>query len=627
MLQAIRSRASSIFVKILFGVLVIAFGVWGIGDIFRNRGSDTVVATVGDRKIDIRTLNQAVRQDAERWRQALHGTTLDDAQLKQLGVVDQALQGLIDEQLTALEVQHLGLGISEDAIDNMIRSNRAFQNPQGQFDPTLYLRFVETQHMTPPQFKATLRGDIVRQELEGALIAGVHPPAELVDALYRARAEKRTAEALVLPPSAVADPGTPSDSDISAYYDKHKEEFRVPELRSFRLGVLQLADIAAKITVPEDRLSQAYQNRISEFATPEQRHFEQILLPDEAKAKTAAAELAQGKDFATVAKDVAGAAPDTLDLGFFKKDDLPPQLAGPAFALKPGGTTAPIQTALGWHILRLVEVKPGATQPFDAVKAKLAQEIARDEAGDRMAKLYNKVEDALAGGSTFDEVAKQFDLKVTKIDNIDANGHDGDGKPVELPISGADILKTAFSTDAGQVSELNDLGDNGYYVLQVDKVTPASVKPLDAVKPQVIALWQQEKRNAALDALAKEIVTDVKAGKPLAEIASQHKLTPFTTAPLSRAGGDPKLPPTLVASLFDAKPGTPVYGPGSNGYVVAVVKQVIAADPAKDAAGAAQFADRLVTPGLRNDMLDEFDRALRQRYPVSIDRAAVAHAF
>ena len=627
MLQAIRSRASSFVVKILFGVLVISFGVWGIGDIFRNRGADTTVAKVGGHNIDIRTLNQAVQQDAERWRQALHGTTLDNEQLKQLGIVDTALQRLIDGQLTDLEVSHLGLAVSDQAIDDMIRANKGFQNAQGQFDPSLYLQFVASQHMTPQQFKAQLRDDIGRQNLEEALVAGIKPPAVLVDTLYRMRAEKRTAEAVVLPPSAAADPGTPSDTDIAAFYDKHKDEFRVPELRSFSLGTLLLDDVAAQIKVPDDKLKQEYQNRLNEFQAPEERHFEQILLPDEDKAKAAAAELAQGKDFATVAKDIAGATPDTLDLGFFKEDDLPAQLAKPAFALKPGETTPPIHDALGWHILRLVEVKPAATQPFDAVKDKLAKEIARDEAGDQMAKQYDKLEDALAGGATFAEVAQRFGLKVTKVENVDANGRGSDGKPAELPVSSADILKTAFSTDAGQMSQLDDLGENGYYVLQVDKVTPAAVKPLDQVKPQVVELWQQEKRDAALEALAKEIAGEVKSGKPLAEIAAQHKLTTFTTAPLSRAGGDPKVPPTLAASIFGAKPGEAVYAKGNDGYVVAVVKDVIAADPAKDQKGVQEFADRLVAPGLRDDMLDEFDQALRKQYPVSIDQNAVGRAF
>ncbi len=627
MLQAIRSKASSLVVKILFGVLILTFGVWGIGDIFRNRSASTVAATVGDRKIDVQQLSQAVRQDAERWRQALRGATPDSEQLKQLGIVDSALQRLIGRELVDLEIRRLHLAVSDEALDELIRSNRAFQNDKGVFEPQLYQQFVAAQHMTSSQFKASLRGDLLRQQLDGALIDAIAPPSELVDALYRSRAEKRVAEGLVLPSSAAADPGTPGEADLQAFYDQHQDDFRVPELRSFSLGVLLLDDIAAEINVPDDKLREEYQNRSAEFHAPEQRRFEQILLPDEAKANEAAAQLAQGKDFAEVAKDVAGAAPDTLDLGFFKKDDLPPPLADPAFALKQGETTRPIEDALGWHILRLVEVKPEETQPFDSVKEKLAQEIARDQAADQIEKIRGKVEDALAGGATLAELVRRFGLKQSKIDTVDANGGGADGKPVELPASGADILKTVFDTPSGEMSQLNDLGEAGYYVLQIDAVTPATVKPLDAVKPQATQLWQQDKRDAALAQLAKEIADQVTAGKKLSDIAAERKLESFITQPLTRAGGDPKLPASLVASLFGAKPGLAVFGQGSDGYVVAEVKEVIPADPAKDEKQVAQFSDRLVAPGMRDDILQQFDKALRQRYPVSIDPAVVARAF
>ncbi len=36
MLQAIRSKAGSFVVKALFALLILTFGIWGIGDIFRN---------------------------------------------------------------------------------------------------------------------------------------------------------------------------------------------------------------------------------------------------------------------------------------------------------------------------------------------------------------------------------------------------------------------------------------------------------------------------------------------------------------------------------------------------------------------------------------------------------------
>ena len=626
MLSAIRSKASSLPVKLLFGVLVIAFAIWGIGDIFRNRSADTTVATVGSRKIDQRQLVQAINDDAEKLRGMFGGTRPDAEQLKQLGIVDNALQTLINRDLVDLEVDHLGLALSDGAVSQTIRSNRNFQDEKGQFDPNRYKAVLANQRMTVPQFETLLRGDMVRQHLSHALIAGSEPPPELVDMLYRSRAEHRIADVATVPPSAAGDPGTPGDAELSAFYDQHKDEFRVPELRSFNVGELLIDDVAAGIAVPEDKLRDEYQARAAEFHTAEQRHLQQILLPDEAKAKEAEAQLASGKDFAVVAKDVADATPDMIDLGFFGRDDLPPKLAEAAFAAKQGVPTQPIQDELGWHILRATEIKPEVTQPFDAVKDKLKTEVAREMAGDQIAKMANDIDDALAGGSNFADVAQRFNLKVTKVENVGANGRDLAGKEVELPQPGADILRTAFGTDAGQTSQLNEMGEAGYYVVQVDKVTPPAVKPLDAVKADAIKLWQDDKRNAALENLAKEMTDAVNGGQKLADVAAAHKVPVFTSAPLQRAHGDDKVPAALVAKIFETDAGKAVSARGTDGYAVAQVKAIEPADPSKDSAAVQRLAQQL-TPSMREDLLQEFDQALRERYPVSVDQAAVARAF
>ena len=626
MLSAIRSKASSLPVKLLFGLLVIAFAIWGIGDIFRGRGSDTTVATVGSRKIDQRELVQAINEDSERLRGMFGGTRPDPEQLKQLGIVDNALQRLINRDLVDLEIDHLGLALSNGAVSQAIRSNRAFQDEKGQFDPARYKAVLANQRMTVPQFESLLRGDMVRQHLSHALAIGVAPPPALVDTLYRSRAEHRIAEVATVPPSAAGDPGTPNDTELTAFYDQHKDAFRVAELRSFNVGQLLLDDVAAQIDVPEDKLREEYQARAAEFHTAEQRHLQQILLPDEAKAKDAEAQLAAGKNFATVAKEVADATPDMIDLGFFSRDDLPPKLGDEAFAAKQGEPTHPIQDELGWHILLTTEIKPDVTQPLEAVKDKLKTEIAREMAGDQIAKAANQVDDALAGGAPFADVVQRFNLKVSKVDNVDANGRDLAGKEIEVPQPGAEILHTAFATAAGQTSQLNEMGDAGYYVVQVDKVTPAAVKPLDAVKADAIKLWQDDKRNVALENLAKEMTDAVNGGKKLADVAAAHKIPTFTSAPLQRAHGDDKVPAALVAKIFETDAGKAVSARGTEGYAVAQVKEIQPADPAKDS-DAVQRLSQQLAPSMREDLLQQFDQALRQRYPVSVDQTAVTRAF
>jgi peptidyl-prolyl cis-trans isomerase D len=397
-------------------------------------------------------------------------------------------------------------------------------------------------------------------------------------------------------------------------------------LRSFNAALLLLEDIAAGIAVPEEKLREEYQNRVAEFHTPEQRHLQQILLSDEAKAKEAETALAAGKDFAQVAQEVAGATPESLDLGFATREEMPPALGDAAFALKPGEVTKPIEDSFGWHIVRMVEVKPEETQPFEAVKEKLAKEVARDMAGDQIAKLANQVDDAVAGGTPFAEIVQRFGLKLSKLESVDAGGRNAEGKPVDLPQGSDAILRTAFTTAAGQVSQLNELGESGYYMVQVETVTPSTVKPLDEVREPVVALWQQETRDAALASLSKEIVGEVGEGKSLADIAKARSFQTFTMQPMPRSGGDPKVPPVLVARLFEAKIGGVVSAKGDAGYLVAQLKEILPPDPTAQTAGTARLSQQLGAQ-MQDDLLREYDQALRDRYPVSIDQAAVARAF
>src|SRR5271165_2174957 len=108
MLQAIRSRAGSFVVKLLFALLILTFGIWGIGDIFRTRGSDTVVATVGDQSIRAEELQTAVRRALEQL-SARFGSAIDLQQAKKFGLIDETLGQLIDRSLVDQEVGRLQL--------------------------------------------------------------------------------------------------------------------------------------------------------------------------------------------------------------------------------------------------------------------------------------------------------------------------------------------------------------------------------------------------------------------------------------------------------------------------------------------------------------------------------------
>jgi peptidyl-prolyl cis-trans isomerase D len=349
-----------------------------------------------------------------------------------------------------------------------------------------------------------------------------------------------------------------------------------------------------------------------------------MLLPDEAAAKNAKAQLDSGQDFASVAKTLANADASSTDLGWVKKDDLPDQLASVAFSLPKGKTSDPVQTSFGWHILMVTDIKPAATQSLDSVKDALTKDIQRDAAGDAIAKTANDIDDATAGGASFDQIAQKFGLKTQKIAAIDAQGRGPDGKPIDLPQPSDAVLQQAFTAGQGETSPLSELGEDGYFLVHVDKVTPAEVRPLDDAKKDVIAAWQAEQQKAALEKLAASMVDDVNGGKSLKDVANAHKLTMTTSQPLARTSDAPTAPPSLIAALFGAKPNAAVSAAAGDNVVVAQLKTIQPADPAQDQAGVKQLTDQL-SASMKSDMLDAYTQTLRSTFPVEINQTNLDH--
>jgi len=279
----------------------------------------------------------------------------------------------------------------------------------------------------------------------------------------------------------------------------------------------------------------------------------------------------------------------------------------------------PVQTSFGWHILMVTDIKEAATQSFDSVKDALTKDIQRDAAGDTIAKTANDIDDATAGGASFEQVVQKFGLKAQKVAVIDAQGRGPDGKPIDLPQPSEAVLQQAFTVGQGETSPLSELGEDGYFLVHVDKVTPAEVRPLADARKDVIAAWQAEQQKDALEKLAASMVGDVNGGKSLKDVAAAHKLTITTSPPLARTSDAPTAPPSLIAALFSAKPNAAVSAAAGDNVVVAQLKTIQPADPAQDEAGVKRLTDQL-SASMKSDMLNAYTQTLRTTFPVEINQ-------
>jgi peptidyl-prolyl cis-trans isomerase D len=625
MLQAIRSRAGSFVVKLLFALLILTFGIWGIGDIFRSRSSDTTVATVGDRSIRADELQTALRRALEQL-SARFGSAIDLQQAKQFGLVDETLNQLIDRSLVDQEVARLQLDVSDDLIRNVITGNPSFKGSDGQFDRNTFNAILAANRLTEEQYVALLRHDIPRNDLLHAVTAGAVVPQPIVDILYQYRNEKRIADIVSFPNTGAGDVGLPSEDELKSFYEAHPDLFRAPEYRGFALASLKPDDLVKDIEIPETKLKEEYDQRREELQIPERREVEQILAPSEEKAKEAEAALAAGKDWRDVATTIAGQNSDTIDLGMMKREEMPAALGDVAFELPLNKPSEPVKTPLGWHILRVAKIEPAAAQSFEQVKDKLEADLARQEAIDRIYKVANQVDDALAGGATIDDAAAKFGLKVTTVAAVDVGGHDPDDKPIALPVSPGDVLKLAFATNEGQTSRVTEALDGGIFVLRADKVISSAVKPLDEVKEKATAAWQADKRRDTVAKQAQELAAAVKPDGKLAAIAAEKGMKATTSAPFTRhPEQNSPVPLVLVDKLFAAKPGEVITASDAAGSYVAQLDEV--QKPESPPQSATASLSHELDSRQQADLAEEFTQALRSRFPVEINHEVLDKLF
>jgi peptidyl-prolyl cis-trans isomerase D len=624
MLQAIRGRAASWIVKILFVLLIVSFAAWGVADWVRSAATPSVVAEVGPVRIDPGVFQQAVAAEMQRFRQVL-GPNFDRDQARQFGIGDRVIEQIVSDTLLELEARRLGVTVTDAELASTIRDNPAFRDPSGQFDRNRFEAVINRAGYSEQRFTEELRKQIARTQAVRPIMDGAEPPKAIIDAMLRYRGERRVAETFVVPPVAANKIAAPTDAQLEDYLKANNAKFMRPEYRTLSYVSLSPAALADKITVSEADAKEAYQGRLDEFTTAEQRTVEQLLLPDQAAADTASQDLADGADFAALAKSLGKSASDT-SLGTVARAGLPDEFAEPIFALTAPGVTKPVKSPFGWTIFKVTAIKPGSVEPFESVKTKLIEEIKKEKAGDAVPDLANKLEDALAGGGELDAAAQKVDLAIQKTPPLDRRGQGIDGKPVAgLPAAGPQgnpLLSTAFGLTEGKTSSLIETSDDSYLAVRVDQITPAVLPPLADIKPAVTAAWTQAQRDTATKQRADALADKVKAGTDMTAAAREAGAELKTSPAFTRDGAGAQLPANIVTTLFGGAAGTVAVAETAEGYVVARLKEVQPVDPATADAQRTKLRDEL-RQALGSDLLQEFQTSLRNRYSVSINQRAV----
>jgi len=512
-----------------------------------------VVADVEGQTVTVAQFRQRYNAQIQAYR-AAYGGQLSDQLLRQLGIEQQILQQMVDEQAALVEAERHGIAVSDEELAQQIFAIPGLQENGRFIGEQRYELILRSQvpPMTKAMFEENLRRSMMIDKLRAALTDWLAVSDAEVEREFRLRNERVRLQVVALTAEAFRSQVTVSDADVAAYFESREETYRVGEQRKVRMLLLDREEAEKRVIIPATEAQRYYNNNINLYQTPDQIRASHILLTlagkDEAAVRKQAEELLQqvkaGADFAALAKKFSedpGSRDQGGDLDYFGRGRMVPEFEAAAFALEPDQVSDLVRTQFGFHIIKLADKKPALTRPFEEVRPQIEEQLRGQRAGEqlaaRAADLANRIEDA----EDLESVARESALTVTESDFF--------GREDPIPGLGVapQVAVEAFELEDGQVSAPIESPRGPVFITPAGRRDPY-LPTLDQVRDRV---RNDAIRDRATELSRQRAVQIASALRSTADFAAAAKAQGFPTRDTQLVPRGSPLPDIGVSAEVD----------------------------------------------------------------------------
>ncbi|AHE55226.1 peptidylprolyl isomerase [Sphingomonas sanxanigenens] len=520
--RALSSRVGIVIAGLLLAVIAVGFAMTDIGNTLNGSGQQPGkgdrLAKIGDEALYAGDVRQAMEAalDAERRR----NPTLDMAGLIAAGGFEQVLDGLIAERAVDLFGREQGLRASKKLVDGEIASIPAFQGATGKFDQQTFLRLLRENNLTEDQLRDQIQRQLVGRHLMVPVSAAAKAPRQLALPYASLLLEQREGTLAAIPAQAMDRGADPTAAELDQFYKRNLRRFTVPERRVIRFAPFGPATLP-KVAPTEAEVAKAFADRKAEFAARETRTLTQVILPTREAALALAQKVRGGAAIADAARAVGLEASNTgaIEKAMFAEASAP-AVANAAFSAAREAVTDPVQSPLGWHVVRVDAITAVPARTLDQVRPELTAAIDASKTQAAIAALQTKIQDAIDEGATFDEIVAANKLGVTTTPAVTATGADPDKPDMAPPPQMAEVLRPAFDAEADDDPAVVPVGppaQQSFALMDVVRILPPAPRPLTdpRMKEAVTADFIADRQSKAARAVALAVIAKVSKGMAL----------------------------------------------------------------------------------------------------------------
>ena len=221
------------------------------------------------------------------------------------------------------------------------------------------------------------------------------------------------------------------------------------------------------------------------------------------------------------------------------------------FAAAKNEAVGPIQSELGWHIMKATDIKAGSKEDESKVKKQIAQTIANEKVYEVAYDIINGIEDKIGAGSSLEEIAEDMGVKTYRVKGMKENG-----EAASLPgsyasvLTGSNIINAVFSYNKGEISQAVET-DEGFVFVKVDNITDSHPQSIETALKKKKKMWRE-------------------SGDDISEAAGRYNLKVVTTEPLTRSQSFAGLSQPQMLELFNDAARTPKQIDRETQHIIAV---------------------------------------------------------
>jgi len=511
----------------------------------------------------------------------------------------QAVQQLIMQKAIIAEAERMGLRATDDEVRDELQHGRYSSTffPNGNFiGQDAYQERLQQANLSVAQFEQSVKDEILFDKLQGLVAGG----ATVTDAEVRQEFDKRNTKVkfdyAVLRKDDLLKSINPTEAELKDFYEKNKASYAnaIPEKRKVSYAIIDNAKLAAEATVSPSDLQAYYDQHRDEYRVPEQVNVRQILIKTplpgadgktDPKALDAARnkaddilkQLKGGAKFEELARKYSEdpSAKDGGSVGWVKRGGFPvADVEKAAFSLPKGGTSDVINAGYAFVILHVDDKQDAHARTFAEVKADiepiLKQQKASRAAADAADALMNQ---ARANG--LEKAAAAKGLQVITTDFV--------SRTDALPgIGASQSFMEAVFTSAEKAPPDQVQLPQGYAIFRVDAVKPPQTPTFDEIRSRVETEFRNQKVAALLSQKTQELSDRAKASHDLKKAAKELGATVKTSDLVLPDGQVPDIGSMSggASVAFTMKPGD-ISGPidnGTTGVVIALLDKQAPAD-------------------------------------------------